>query len=214
MGDKKRLSMARPCRVIAGTFDRRTNHGSTHRGGTLSQAVTRVTFVLLCLSLTLACSQHYKEGADAPAKRPPKTALPAGHPQVSDGSQNKSKGTEEGKTVKGVIRLSPDLAGKVSPNAYLYILARERPGGGPPYAFKMMRVPEFPYEFTLSQSDVAQMFGEGIVLEEIPEMYLVAKIDQDGRVGPVQPGDMEGACADNPIVAGPLEREVVIDRIH
>ena len=78
----------------------------------------------------------------------------------------------------------------------------------------MMRAPQFPYKFTLTQSDVSQMFGEGIVLEEIPEMYLVAKIDRDGRVGPAQPGDMEGACPDNPIVAGSEVREIVIDKIY
>ncbi len=206
--------MTRIGRVITGAWDRPFKHASNFSGRNLLKAVNRATLVFLFITLTLACSQHYKAGADAPAKRPSKTALPAGHPQISDGSKNDSAGAERGKTVKGVIRLSPDLAGKVPQNAYLYILARERPGGGPPYAFKMMRVPQFPFKFTLSQSEVSQMFGEGIVLEEIPEMYLVAKIDQDGRVGPVQPGDMEGACADNPIVAGLQEREIVIDRIH
>ena len=173
-------------------------------------------FVMFALAVLVVCScgQHYKESSDPPPKRPPKTSLPAGHPKVGEVKATAKPGADAGKTVKGIVRLSPDLHGKLPPNAYLFILARERPGGGPPYAFKMMRAPTFPYKFTLTQSDISQMFGEGIVLEEIPEMYLVAKIDQDGRVGPVQPGDMEGACPDNPIVAGPDEREIIIDRIH
>jgi hypothetical protein len=177
-------------------------------------SISQFLMFVLAVLVVCSCGQHYKESSDPPPKRPPKTSLPAGHPKVGEVKVTAKPGADAGKTVKGIVRLSPDLDGKLPPNAYLYILARERPGGGPPYAFKMMRAPTFPYKFTLTQADVSQMFGEGIVLEEIPEMYLVAKIDQDGRVGPVQPGDMEGACPDNPIVVGPDEREIIIDRIH
>ena len=49
-------------------------------------------------------------------------------------------------------------------NAYLYLIARERADGGPPYLLKRIRVPSFPYSFTMGQADVGKMFGDGIVL--------------------------------------------------
>jgi cytochrome c-type biogenesis protein CcmH len=97
--------------------------------------------------------------------------------------------------------------------AYLYLIARERADGGPPYLLKKIPVPAFPYAFTMDQSDVGQMFGAGIVLAEIPEMYLIARIDQDGMAMP-QPGDLEGECLQNPIAGGAQNLEIVIDRAY
>lgn len=156
------------------------------------------------------CSQHYEEGAHPPPKPPPQTQLPAGHPPV-EGGQTPSSDTKG--SVRGTIRISKELATQIPPHAYLYIIARERADGGVPYAFKMMRVPQFPYAYTLTQADVAPMFGEGIVLADIPEMYLVAKIDQDGKVG-AQPGDLEGFCPQNPVAAGEAAGNITIDRMH
>ncbi len=171
-------------------------------------------FIQILIALLLGCSQHYEEGSHPPSRPPPSTALPEGHPPV--GGEQTSGGTGAAKaagTVSGTIRIAPELARRMPANAYLYIIARERADGGPPYAFKRLRVPGFPYRYTLTQADVAGMFGEGIVLAEIPEMYLVAKIDQDGMVGG-QPGDMEGRCAKNPVAAGERSGDVLIDRVH
>jgi hypothetical protein len=109
--------------------------------------------------------------------------------------------------------MAPELAARVPGNSYLYIIARERADGGVPYAFKRLRVPKFPHQYTLTQADVGGMFGEGIVLAEIPEMYLVARIDQDGMVGQ-QAGDMQGSCAKNPVGAGEHSGDILIDRVH
>jgi len=203
------------CRgLVFVAFDRILGNCGQEKIGGFSLVAIRFILVSFAALWVVSCGQHYEESPDPPPKRPPKTSLPAGHPKFAKGEYEAKPGIVSGKTVQGIVSLSPELVGKVPLNAYLYILARERPGGGPPYAFKMMRVPQFPYKFTLTQSNVSQMFGEGIVLEEIPEMYLVAKIDRDGRVGPVQPGDMEGACPDNPIVAGSEVREILIDKIY
>lgn len=172
------------------------------------------TMLLFFIGMALGlwgCSQHYEEGAHPPPKAPPqKVALPEGHPTV--GGEGAGEAASGG-TVRGTIRVASELAGRVPQNAYLYIIARERADGGPPYALKRIRAPRFPYTYTLTQADVGKMFGDGIVLAEIPEMYLVAKIDQDGLVGPPQPGDMEGACANNPLAAGAQNGDIVIDRI-
>ena len=115
--------------------------------------------------------------------------------------------------MRGTIRVRQELRSSIPDGAYLFIIARERADGGPPYALKRLRMPTLPYHYSLTQSDVARMFGDGIVLAEIPEMYMVAKIDRDGFVG-VQPGDMEGACAKNPIAAGEQRADILIDRVH
>lgn len=155
------------------------------------------------------CSQHYEEGTHPP-KPPPQTQLPAGHPTVEGGQ---SPSFDAKGSVRGTIRISKELASRIPPNAYLHIIARERADGGVPYALKMMRVPQFPYAYTLTQADVAPVFGEGIVLVDIPEMYLVAKVDQDGKVG-AQPGDLEGSCPQNPVAAGEAAGNITIDRMH
>lgn len=171
---------------------------------------TRIFPVLAGLLVLCACDQHYREGAHPPPK-PRKPTLPEGHPPVA--ASRGPSDAPDGKTVRGTIRIKPELQSQIPGRAYLYIIARERPDGGPPYALKRMRMPTFPYEYTLTQSDVARMFGDGIVLAEIPEMYIVAKIDRDGFVG-MQPGDMEGACVKNPIAAGEQQADILIERVH
>ncbi len=176
----------------------------------LAMYTTRLFRVLAGLLVLFACDQHYREGAHPPPK-PRRPNLPAGHPPVT-----MTRGTSEapdGQTVRGTIRIEPGLQSRIPSGAYLFIIARERPDGGPPYALKRMRMPTLPYHYTLTQSDVARMFGDGIVLAEIPEMYMVAKIDRDGFVG-AQPGDMEGACVKNPIAAGEQQADILIERVH
>lgn len=119
---------------------------------------------------------------------------------------------EEG-AITGTVRLSPEFATRVPRGAVLYLIARERADGGVPYAFKRIPVPAFPFSFTMGQADVARMFGDGIVFAEIPEMYLIARIDQDGMAS-AQPGDLEGACLQNPVAAGDRDLEILIDRAY
>ncbi len=157
----------------------------------------------LLASVFSTCGQHYEEGS-----RPPPIVARA--PQ-GDEQQGSSRDTGAG--VSGTIRIAPELAGKLPDSGYLFILARERPDGGPPYAVKRLPLPAFPFAYSMGQGDVAQMVGE-IEFAGIPEMYLVARIDQDGRVGPPQPGDMEGVCPDNPVAAGERDRDIIVDRLH
>lgn len=172
--------------------------------------INRILVILAGFLFICACDQHYEEGAHPPPK-PRRPALPAGHPPVATARvPSKEPG---GKTVRGTVRIKRELRRDIPAGAYLFIIARERPDGGPPYALKRIPMPALPYEYTLTQSDVARMFGDGIVLAEIPEMYMVAKIDRDGFVGP-QPGDMEGACAKNPIAAGEQQADILIERVH
>lgn len=159
------------------------------------------------------CSQHYEEGAHPPPKTPPRQSLPPGHPPLeSAGDAQPAAAPEElpEGAVTGTVRVAAELEGRVPPNAVLFLMVRERPDGGPPYAVKRLPVPRFPFEFVMSQDDVIPMFGEGLQFADIPEMYLTALIDTDGRVGDPQPGDLEGTL-EQPIAAGDRGVDVVID---
>ena len=171
----------------------------------------------LFIPLTIAlygCSQHYEEGAHPPPHPPPSARLPAGHPPLNAPKEAPRSGSQsEPGAVTGTIRVTAEMQERVRKDAYLFIFARERPEGGPPpYAVKRIRVPSFPFRYSLGQSDVLPMVGEGIVFGDIPEMYLIAKIDRDGRAGS-EPGDMEGRCPDNPVSAGQGGKDILIDRV-
>ena len=163
------------------------------------------------LAVVVACGQHYEEGSHPPPKLLPQSNLQA-ISSPGPGSAGKTTPTEVG-AISGTIRLSPEFSTRVPPNAYLYMIARERADGGPPYLLKKIRLPQFPYSFSMGQADVGRMFGDGIVLADIPEMYLIARIDQDGMAMP-QPGDLEGTCLQNPIAGGSRNLEILIDRAY
>jgi len=160
----------------------------------------KIFLIVPLLLLIIGCSRHYEEGAHAP-KPPPKT------PDSEEGIQDNAN-------VSGLIQIAPELANQVPDDAYIFIVARERATGGPPpYAVKRIKASEFPMAFSLSQSDILAMAGDGLVFADIPEMFLTAKIDQDGKVGDPQPGDMEGACITNPVAAGDSGCEILINRV-
>ncbi len=166
--------------------------------------------LLVPLLIFGGCGQNYEEGTHPPPKPLPRPATVslAGHPPGGESDTAGAPGA-----ISGTIRLAPGLAGRLPRNAYLYLIARERADGGPPYAFRRTRVPAFPHTFTMGQADVAKMLGEGIVFADIPEMYLIARVDQDGMAG-TQSGDLEGTCVQNPIAAGTHDLEIIIDRVY
>ena len=166
----------------------------------------------LYLALLLGCGQNYEEGAHPAPKPLPRSAssLPAGHPPVED---TQYEFADEPGAITGTVRLSPDVGDRVPRGAYLYLIASERADGGAPYAFRKTKVPSFPHTFSLGQAHVARMLGDGIVFAEIPEMYLIARIDGDGMAG-ARPGDLSGACVQNPIAAGARNLEITIDHIN
>ena len=171
--------------------------------------------------IVVSCSQHYEEGSNPPPKQPPLTRLPAGHPPVDDGGRNASpEGTSQASVaalpegaVTGTVRLAAKLYRNVPSPATLFIIASERSDGGPPYAVKRLPVPSFPHSFVLSQDDVIPMFGEGLQFAEIPEMFISARIDRDGLVGAMEPGEVDGALS-SPVAAGDRGIEILIDTLY
>ena len=169
----------------------------------MSRTLSSIFAIVLCLN----CGQHYEDGSYPSPKPLPRSPLP------DIENQARPPRTAEAGAISGTIRLAPEFANRIPENAFLYMIARERADGGPPYLLKRVPLPPFPYIFTMGQADVGKMFGEGIVLAEIPAMYLIARIDQDGMAMP-QTGDLEGTCLQNPIAGGDTGLELVIDRAY
>jgi cytochrome c-type biogenesis protein CcmH len=76
-----------------------------------------------------------------------------------------------------------------------------------------MPVPAFPAPYAIDQGDILSMGGEGLQFADLGEMYIVVRIDRDGRAGPPEPGDMEGATR-TPVNPGQKGVDIVIDRIY
>ncbi len=183
---------------------------------------------VLCLLtglVGLACSQNFEKGdVNPPAQQ---AARPA-NPHVAAAPQAPQKGmttmsertyatdkrpiTDE-KSVAGTITIAPELAGRIPAGATLFVMAKERAQGGAPYAVLRLLAPAFPFSYSLSQADVLPMFGEGLEFAQIDEMYVVARIDQDGRVGQPDPGDMEGGTK-TPVKPGQRDVNIVIDKVY
>ena len=167
-----------------------------------------VTPASIISSLCLSCRLLWASASSTRELTPSTSSAstPANHPKVKPD-------TGAATTLSGTIRIAPDLVDRVPQNAYLYVMVREDPDGGIPFALKRLRVPSFPYTYSLSQADVMGMGDEGVVLSNVKTLYLVARIDRDGLAG-VDPGDLEGACGRNPVSGSGQNLDILIDTIH
>ncbi|RMF86260.1 MAG: hypothetical protein D6736_15565 [Nitrospinota bacterium] len=120
----------------------------------------------------------------------------------------KSLWAEKAPTISGTITVDPALIDKLSPQDRLFIIARQT-NGGPPLAVQRIVAPQFPLRYWLTQEDVMMpgMAFQGSV-------NIVARIDKDGKVGPPQPGDMEGVFPGNPTQVGKAQVDIVINKLY
>lgn len=168
---------------------------------------------ILCLIVfcALGCHQNYKEGAH-PQPIPPQPAqMPANHPPATASAPAEQPAGEA--IISGSIQIDPSIVDRLPKEAILYIMARPAPVG-PPLAIKRIPIPSFPHAYTITQADAGMMPGQEVDLESLDALYLSAKIDQDGKVGPAQAGDMEGAYGSNPVMPGSKDVNIVINKVH
>lgn len=109
-----------------------------------------------------------------------------------------------GRTIRGVVRLAPALAGKEAGKAALFLIARTKEPG-PPLAVMRIPNPRFPLRFTMGERDV-MLRGAAFA----GEVLLTAQLDGDGKVG-TQAGDILGG-ARAPVRVGAEGVEVVLSR--
>ncbi len=90
--------------------------------------------------------------------------------------------------LEGIVRLAPELADRVPPDAVLFLVAR-RGDGGPPLAVVRVPRPSFPLEFSIGPEDR--------MIEAMPfagPLTLSARVDQDGNATTRSPGDLNGVA--------------------
>jgi cytochrome c-type biogenesis protein CcmH len=111
-------------------------------------------------------------------------AAPASRTAASDAAP--ARGVDAATAIHVHLTLSPALAGKVPPEAWLFVFVRA-PGGGPPLAVKRLNA-TLPQDVDLSSSD-AMVAGRSV--EAGQNVSVVARISASGSPLP-QSGDLYG----------------------
>lgn len=180
--------------------------GPLHAGPRRRAAAPGLVLTVLGLLAVLGCSQNTERIPRGSEPPPPPRPLAT---QGSSGETERDRlgrGTPPG--VTGEIRLAPDLAGRVSADAVLFVFART-PGGGP-IAAKRLGHPAFPVRFFLGQES-AMFEGQGLE----GQVDLEARISQSGAAGPPEPGDLLGRSPDNPVSIGDTQvHDIIIDTVQ
>lgn len=172
------------------------------------------TVTLLLTGILIAfygCNKNDAPVGSAPATPAPQSnyGQPSSAPQME--SSASSPAASSG-TFSGTISLDPKLAGKVDPNAVLFISAKPAEGpqmGVPPVASQRVPSPKFPLQYTLSQADVIM---PGATLSG--QFNIVVKLMKNGAAGPMGPGDIEGKYQKNPVASGGKGIDITLDTLH
>jgi cytochrome c-type biogenesis protein CcmH len=112
-----------------------------------------------------------------------------------------------GVQISGVVKLSPALAGRVSPTDTLFVFAKAVSGPPMPVAVIRAQAKDFPQRFNLDDS-MAMM--PTMKLSNFKEVTVSAKISKSGNATP-QSGDLKGEVAT--VKVGTNNVELVIDKV-
>jgi len=110
--------------------------------------------------------------------------------------------------VTGKVTLSKALAGKVSPDDTVFILARAAQGPPMPLAVFRKQVKDLPMKFTLDDS---MAMRPDMKISGFDQVVVVARVSKSGQGGRAQPGDLEGKSA--AIKPGTKGLNIVIDSV-
>ena len=111
-----------------------------------------------------------------------------------------------GETIRGSVSLGPQLAGGITGQGVLFIIARSGAAtGGPPLAVVRIPGPSFPIDFEIGQANVMipGMRFEGPI-------SLTARLDADGNAMTRAPGDVQGSAPG--MVEPGSQVEIVLDQ--
>lgn len=150
----------------------------------------------------MAAAAGGSEGAPAESRG----NMPPAAPPPAPGAAPAAEAAAETAPVSGVVRLAPELAGRVPANGVLFIVAR-RGGAGPPLAVKRIESPTFPLAFELGPDDR--------MIQAMPfagPLQLTARVDGDGNATTRTPGDLQGA-APAPVDPGATNVEIVLGEV-
>jgi cytochrome c-type biogenesis protein CcmH len=124
---------------------------------------------------------------------------PGGKAQIAKPAQ------AQGGRVSGVVRLAPELAGKVAPADTVFIFARAAEGPRMPLAILRKRGSDLPIQFSLDDS---MAMAPQMKLSAFPNVVIGARVSKSANASP-QPGDLQGLSG--PVKVGDGKVSVVID---
>jgi len=124
---------------------------------------------------------------------------PSGKAQIAKPAQ------AQGGRVSGMVRLAPELAGKVAPGDTVFIFARAAEGPRMPLAILRKRGSDLPAQFTLDDS---MAMAPQLKLSAFPNVVVGARVSKSANASP-QPGDLQGLSG--PVKVGDGKVSVVID---
>jgi cytochrome c-type biogenesis protein CcmH len=124
---------------------------------------------------------------------------PGGKAQIAKPAQ------AQGGRVSGVVRLAPELAGKVAPGDTVFIFARAAEGPRMPLAILRKRGSDLPVQFSLDDS---MAMAPQMKLSAFPNVVIGARVSKSANASP-QPGDLQGLSG--PVKVGDGKVSVVID---
>ncbi len=112
--------------------------------------------------------------------------------------------------ISGTITLDPSLASKVGKAPLLLIFASTSSDlTQPAQVVKREFDVTFPFNYKLSGEDVV-LVGSSFQ----GRMYVTARIDPEGMVGPARPGTFDGTYPGNPVEVGSSKVDIVINKSH
>ncbi|RMF87362.1 MAG: hypothetical protein D6736_12970 [Nitrospinota bacterium] len=127
-------------------------------------------------------------------------------------SKAESKTPAQPGTLSGTITVAPALKDKLPAKPLLFIEVRKRKSlKTPPLIAKRIFNPSFPYKYSLTEDDITLVGSESSFNGEV---YVTARIDPTGTVGPPKPGDLGGEFPGNPATVGDTNVDIVIDTAY
>jgi len=115
-----------------------------------------------------------------------------------------------GSAISGTITLDPALKDKVGKAPLLLIFASPSSDPGQPaLVVKREADVRFPYDYKLTADDITLV---GSSFEG--KMYVTARIDPAGTVGPPRPGAFGGTYSGNPVQVGSSKIDIVINKAY
>ncbi len=113
-------------------------------------------------------------------------------------------------SISGTISVDPSLKDKIGNAPLLMIFASNSSDPSQPALVVQRQVGvTFPFEYKLSKDDIT-LVGSSFS----GRLYVSARIDPNGMVGPPGPGTFDGAYPGNPVSVGSSKVDIVINKAH
>jgi cytochrome c-type biogenesis protein CcmH len=148
---------------------------------------------------------------DSPNAKKVSASIAAARGKAEAGTQPPAQGTTQpaagGAQVGVVVKLSPALAGKVSPTDTVFVYAKAVSGPPMPIAVIRAQAKDLPQKFILNDT-MAMM--PSMKLSNFKEVAVSAKISKSGNATP-QSGDLDGEVA--PVKVGDTNVQLMIDKV-